>query len=108
MTFQELESQLLSLSQPDKVKAMQVLAKSLSQSWYGIERTPGVCGGDARIANTRIPIWVLVEARTSGYSDADLLLSYPALSAIDLVNAWSYAEAFSEDIKSAIQRNEAA
>jgi uncharacterized protein (DUF433 family) len=24
----------------------------------GIERTPGVCGGDACIAGTRIPVWV--------------------------------------------------
>jgi uncharacterized protein (DUF433 family) len=43
----------------------------------GIEKTPKVCGGQACIANTRIPVWVLVEARRLGYSDADLLTSYP-------------------------------
>src|SRR5262249_37719114 len=29
----------------------------------GIEKTAGVCGGSARIAGTRIPVWQLVEAR---------------------------------------------
>jgi Protein of unknown function (DUF433) len=28
-----------------------------------IEKTPGVCGGAARVAGTRIPVWQLVEAR---------------------------------------------
>ena len=78
---------------PDKVKAIQVLAKSLGSSWQGIESTPNVCGDDARTANTRIPVWVLVDAKASGYSDADLLTSYPALIAKSLVDAWSYAEA---------------
>ena len=108
MTFQELESQLLSLSHTDKVRAIQVLTKSLGDAVQGIERTPGVCGGDARLANTRIPVWVLIDARNNGYSDADLLISYPTLSVTDLVNAWAYAEAFPEDIKQAIARNEAA
>lgn len=108
MTFQELTSQLLSLSPSDKVRAIQLLASSLDDTWQGIEKTANVCGGDARIENTRIPIWVLVEARASGYSDADLLESYPALTSIDLVNAWAYAEAFSGEIKRAIQQNEAA
>ena len=108
MTFYELESQLLSLSPADKVRAIQVLAQSLGDSWQGIEQTDNVCGGDARIAGTRIPVWVLVEAKTTGYSDADLLMSYPTLTATDLVNAWAYAEAFPKEIERAISRNEAA
>lgn len=108
MTFQELESQLLSLSLADKVKAIQVLAKSLGSHLRGIESTPGVCGGDARIATTRIPVWVLVEARENGYGDADLLTSYPTLTAANLADAWAYAKAFPEEIERTIQRNEAA
>ena len=42
----------------------------------GIERTPGVCGGDACITNTCIPVWVLERARQFGMSDDDLLRSY--------------------------------
>lgn len=108
MTFQELERQLLSLSAADKVRAIQVLTKSLDSSFPGIESTPDVCGGDARITNTRIPVWVLVEAKAKGYSDADLLTSYPTLTAGHLASAWAYAETHVEEIEQAIRRNEAA
>ena len=38
---------------------------SRSGCWRGttVETTPGVCGGEARIVGTRIPVWQLVEAR---------------------------------------------
>lgn len=108
MTFYELESQLLSLSSTDKLRVIQLLKQSLANTWKGIERTADICGGDARIAGTRIPVWVLVESKTVGYSDDDLLASYPALNATDLSNAWAYAEAFSEEIEQTIKCNEAA
>jgi len=108
MTLEELEQHLLALSSSEKVQAIQLLAQSLGNIWQGIEKTPGVCGGDARITNTRIPIWVLVEARRLGYSDADLLTSYPTVSASDLANAWAYAQAYPDEVELAIQRNEAA
>jgi len=38
---------------------------------------PGVCGGAACIADTRIHVWVLERARQFGMSDADLLEDYP-------------------------------
>ncbi|MEC4985940.1 MAG: DUF433 domain-containing protein [Oscillatoria sp. PMC 1068.18] len=108
MTLKDLETQLLALSKSEKLRAIQLLAQSLGNSWEGIEKTPGVCGGEARIAKTRIPVWVLVEARQLGYSDADLLTSYPTLKAQDLANAWMYAEAYADEIKLAIERNEVA
>lgn len=108
MTFQELETQLIALSHADKVRAIQILAKSVDSDSLGIEKTAGVCGGDARIIGTRIPVWVLVEAKADAYSDADLLTSYPTLSAMDLVNTWAYAKAFPEEIAQSIARNEAA
>jgi uncharacterized protein (DUF433 family) len=49
---------------------MQLRIQNLSGHWSGIERTSNICGGDARIANTRIPVWVLVQARDWGHSDA--------------------------------------
>src|SRR5207245_2724666 len=49
-----------------------------------IQKTPGVCGGDARIGDTRIPVWLLVLARKQGQSDAHLLDGYPSLTAADL------------------------
>ena len=93
MTIKELESQLLK-------------AESPRLSWQGIEKTPGVCGGRACIAGTRITVWGLVNARRLGYSEGDLLENYPTLSAASLANAWAYAEAFPEEIELAIRENE--
>ncbi|MCT7948971.1 DUF433 domain-containing protein [Ancylothrix sp. C2] len=108
MSLKELKHKLLALSPAEKEQAIQILSKSLNNPWQGIEKTPNVCGGDACIAGTRIPVWGLVNARRIGYSDNDLLESYPTISAADLVNAWAYAEAFSEEIETAIRENEEA
>jgi uncharacterized protein (DUF433 family) len=81
-------------------------SQSLANNWQGIEKTPGVCGGRACIAGTRIPVWVLVNSRRLGYSDSELLDNYSILSAQDLVNTWSYAEKFSEEIEYDIWENE--
>ncbi|GAA6620751.1 DUF433 domain-containing protein [Scytonema sp. NUACC26] len=108
MTLKDLEQHLLELSPSEKVQVIQLLAQSLGSNWQGIEKTPRVCGGEARIAKTRIPIWVLVEARRLGYSNADILTSYPTIAATDLANAWTYAEAHPDEIELAIERNEVA
>ena len=80
----------------------------LGDSFPGIESTPDVCGGEARIIRTRIPVWVLEQARRLGVTEADLLRSYPTLRAEDLVNAWAYARAHREEIERQIQDNEEA
>lgn len=108
MTLKKLEKQLLALTPAEKTQAIQLLVQSLSNTWQGIEKTPGVCGGDACIAGTRIPVWVLVEARRVGYTEADLLENYPTIAAADLVNAWAYADVYPEEIEQAIRENEAA
>jgi uncharacterized protein (DUF433 family) len=108
MTLQDLEHHLRSLSPDEQANAIYLLVQSLGNPWRRIEKTPGVCGGRACIAHTRIPIWGLVDAKRSGYSDADLLASYPTLTANDLANAWIYAAAHPEEIETAIQANEAA
>jgi uncharacterized protein (DUF433 family) len=74
----------------------------------GIEATPGVCGGDARIAGTRIPVWSLALARRLGATDARLLDEYPSLTPRDLANAWSYAEAHPDEVDRLIHENEVA
>jgi uncharacterized protein (DUF433 family) len=108
VTLKELEQQLLALNPNEKVQVIQLLAQSLGSNWQGIEKTPKVCGGEARIAKTRIPVWVIVEAQRLGYSDSDLLISYPTITATDLANAWMYAKAHSDEIELAIERNEVA
>jgi uncharacterized protein (DUF433 family) len=105
MTLKELEPQLLALSDDEKAKVVQLLSQKNVPLGRGIEKTPQICGGSACIANTRITVWGLVEARQIGYSEADLLISYPSLSATDLANAWAYAAAFPEEIETEIQEN---
>jgi uncharacterized protein (DUF433 family) len=72
-----------------------------------IERTPDVCGGDARIAGRRITVWQLVEGRRLGMSDADLLEAYPTLQAADLEAAWEYARRSPLEIERSIWENQA-
>jgi uncharacterized protein (DUF433 family) len=105
MTLKALEPQLLALSDDEKAQVVQLLSKGKGTLGRGIEKTPHVCGGSACILGTRITVWGLVEARRVGYSEADLLNSYPTLSATDLANAWVYAEAFAEEIETEIQDN---
>ena len=71
-----------------------------------ISKDPERCGGDACIRDTRIPVWVLVNYRRLGGSDADLLRDYPALTPADLEAAWGYYAANREEIDRAIRHNE--
>lgn len=106
MSLQELKSQLLALSEQEKAQVIQLLSRGQVIKGRGIEKMSGICGGSARIAGTRITVWGLVEARRNGYSEADLLASYPSLSATDLANAWAYAETFPDEIETEIRENE--
>lgn len=71
-----------------------------------IVRTPGVCGGSARIMRTRIPVWMLEQFRRLGVSEATLLEAYPTVRAIDLVEAWQYADSHPEEMDREIRDNE--
>lgn len=107
MTLKELEPQLLALSESEKVQVVQLLSQGKTNIIQGIEKTPGVCGGSACVAGTRITVWGLVESLRLGYSEADLLTSYPTLSATNLANAWAYAAAFPAEIEAEIEENNA-
>jgi uncharacterized protein (DUF433 family) len=74
----------------------------------GIESNPDICGGEPCIVRTRLPVWLLVQARKLGSSEAELLRAYPFLRAEDLANAWSYHRAHRDEIEQQIQGNEAA
>jgi uncharacterized protein (DUF433 family) len=73
-----------------------------------IEKTPDVCGGDARIRRTRIPVWLLVEYRQAGLTDSQLLEAYPSLSTADMICAWEYYDRNKKEIDEAINRQEKA
>ena len=83
-------------------------ANSHSYSFRGIDKTLGVCGGDACIRHTRIPVWTLVQLRQLGTDEADLLRTYPTLTADDLVNAWSYYQSNTAEIEQQIADNASA
>ncbi len=108
MTLKELENQILALPPTEKAEIIQSLTKTISSGAKGISKTPGVCGGEACIAGTRIAVWLLVEARRIGISEAQLLQDYPHITAADLVNAWAYADAHPEEIEAVIHANEIA
>jgi uncharacterized protein (DUF433 family) len=91
----------------EKAQVLQWIAQDLSGGAPGIDKTPDVCGGDARIVRTRIPVWVLEQARRLGVSEAELLTSYPTLRAEDLGYAWAYVRQHRDEITEAIAANEA-
>jgi len=67
-----------------------------------IQRTSGVCGGNARLRNTRIPVWTLVAFHQEGMTDEELLYNYPSLTPDDLATAWGYYEEHQSEIDQAI------
>ncbi|MFY7804607.1 MAG: DUF433 domain-containing protein [Limnoraphis robusta] len=108
MPSKDLENQLLSLSPVEKAESIQFLTQSINKNWRGITKNPQIMGGDACIAGTRIPIWLLVSYRDRGINDARILAAYPDLNAGDLVNVWVYAETHSEEIAEAIREQDEA
>jgi uncharacterized protein (DUF433 family) len=71
-----------------------------------IRSTSGVCGGHARIRDTRIPVWTLVAYRQQGAPDEELLANYPGLTHADLAAAWDYYQKNREPIDRAIAEDE--
>jgi uncharacterized protein (DUF433 family) len=99
MITKELRQELLTLSPEEKTEIIQLLD--------GINKTPEVVGGTARIRNTRIPVWSLLQSRQMGASDLEILEAHPGLTQADLNNAWFYAETFPAEIDLAIADNQA-
>ncbi|HEU0039257.1 MAG TPA: DUF433 domain-containing protein [Verrucomicrobiae bacterium] len=101
------EELLAKMSRAEKVQLLQWAARDLGDAFPGIEGRPGVCGGDPCIVRTRIPVWVLEQARRLGTSEAELLRAYPTLRAEDLANAWAYVRSHGDEITRQIEGNEA-
>jgi uncharacterized protein (DUF433 family) len=82
---------------PNELLSQQI-GRLISGLGAGIEATPEVCGGEPRIAGTRITVRTLEQYRRQGLSEAQLLEAYPGLRATDLVNAWTYVANHLEDL----------
>ena len=104
----EVEKLLTELSAAEKAQVIQWAARELGDAFPGVESVPGVCGGEPCIVRTRIPVWLLEQARRSGASEAELLRCYPTLRAEDLANAWAFVRAHRAEIEQQIRENEAA
>jgi uncharacterized protein (DUF433 family) len=103
-----IEKALTDLTPGEKARLLQKVARDLGGAVPGIDTDPAVCGEEPCIARTRIPVWLLVQARRLGASEAALLQSYTMLRAEDLVNAWAYAQLHSREIDDLIAAHEAA
>lgn len=106
--LREAEKLLSKLSRAEKALLLQWVVRDLGDAFPGIETTGGVCGGEPCIVRTRIPVWLLEQARRLGTTEAELLRCYPNLRAEDLANAWAYVRAHRDEIDRQIQANEAA
>lgn len=106
--LEQAEHLLTTMTRAEKAQLLQWVARDIGDAFPGIESNPDVCGGVPCIVRTRIPVWILIQARQQGMSEADILRAYPSLRAEDLANAWAYARSHSEDIDRQIQLNEEA
>lgn len=106
-TLEKAEELLTAMTRAEKAQLLQWVVRDLGDAFPGIESRPEVCGGEPCVVRTRIPVWLLVQARRLNTSEADLLRAYPTLRAEDLANAWAYHRVHPEEIERQIQENEA-
>lgn len=106
VTLNEAEQMVATLSESDKAQLLRWLEKEVKSGFAGIEKNDDVMSGAACIRQTRIPVWLLEQARRQNVSEVDLLRNYPQLTAQDLANAWDYVNAHKTEIENAITANE--
>jgi len=104
----EAERLLTTMTRAEKAQLLQWVVRDLGDAFPGVESNPNICGGEPCIVRTRIPVWVLVQSRRLGLSEADLLRAYPTLRAEDLANAWAYYRTHRDEIEQQIRANEEA
>jgi uncharacterized protein (DUF433 family) len=107
-TFDQAQHLVAALPRQERARLFVWMAEDMADQHPGIEFDPRVCGGSARIAGTRIPVWSLESWRRLGSDEAELLRNFPSLKASDLVNAWRYVERHTGEIDREIQENEMA
>ncbi len=108
VSLNDFEKLLPSLSPGERAQILKWVVQDLSGAFPGIDSHPEVCGGEPCIVRTRIPVWLLEQARRLGANEQALLAAYPSLRAEDLVNAWAFARSHTAEIEEQIRDNEAA
>lgn len=79
------------------------MSTATKSSW--ISKTPGRCGGEACVRDTRVTVWGLVEWKRLGKSDEWITESIVGLTPADLEEAWRYAAENAAEIDEAIRLN---
>ena len=105
-TLERAESILAGMTRAEKAQVLQWVVRDLGDAFPDIDSSPDACGGEPCIVRTRIPVWLLVQARQLGTSEAELLSCYPTLRAEDLVNAWAFYRTHKAEIDAQIRENE--
>ena len=59
----EIEQLLAEMSRAEKAQVLQWVVRELGDAFPGIESRPDINGGEPCIVRTRIPVWVLAQAR---------------------------------------------
>ena len=106
--LRDAEELISRMNPAEKAQILQWVVRDLGDAFPGVESNPGVCGGEPCIIRTRIPVWVLIQARKLGTSESDLLAAYHALNVEDLANAWAYYRRHRDVIDVQIRTNEQA
>ena len=106
--LEQVGEMLGKMNRSEKAQVLQWVVVGLGDAFPGIDTQPNVCGGDACVVRTRIPVWTLVQARRLGVSESDLLKAYPMLGAEDLAEAWAYCRSHNDLIEAQIAANEQA
>jgi uncharacterized protein (DUF433 family) len=107
-TLHEVEKLLPALTPGEKAQLLKWVVQEMGDAFPGIDSRPDVCGGEPCVVRTRIPIWILEQARRLGATEEMLLRSYPTLRAEDLANAWAYVRSHGPEIEQQIRENESA
>jgi uncharacterized protein (DUF433 family) len=90
-------AQVIESLAPDEYVLLQEKLKSRA-----IQKTIGVCGGHAKIRNTRIPVWTIISLQQQGANSPELLRNFPSLTVDDLRNTQFYYTNHQEEIDHAI------
>jgi uncharacterized protein (DUF433 family) len=107
-TLGEVEKLLGGLSRGEKAQLLKWVVQDLGDDFPGIDSRTEICGGEPSIVRTRIPVWLLEQARRLGTTEQQLLDAYPTLRAEDLVNAWAFVRTHRVEIERQIADNETA
>ena len=71
-----------------------------------IEATPGICGGRARLAGTRVPVHRIAHYHRLGYAPEEMLALLNTLSLSQIYAALAYALANPDEIQESLREED--